>query len=118
MQRRLLVVGSVRRIICGLYFREPLDADGVDLCHPVLERCPFDFILDLAIPENAFKGDELPLLEGLGDLREIPPGIDAVPFGAVLVVPFVVLPALLGCDDPGVALYLPCRQRRFVVLNL
>jgi hypothetical protein len=70
----------------------------VDLCDPVLERCPFDFIVDLAIPEDAFKGDELPLLEGLGELREIPPGIDAMPFCAVLVVAFVVLPALLGCD--------------------
>jgi hypothetical protein len=26
----------------------------------VLELCPFDFILYLAIPEGAFKGDELP----------------------------------------------------------
>jgi hypothetical protein len=34
--RRLLVVGSVRRIIGGLDFREPLHADGVDLCDPVL----------------------------------------------------------------------------------
>jgi hypothetical protein len=37
--RRLLVVGSVRRIIGGLYFREPFQAGGVDLCYPVLERC-------------------------------------------------------------------------------
>src|SRR5271163_1939787 len=28
----------------------------------------------------------------------MPPGIDAVPFGAGLVVALVVLPALLGCD--------------------
>jgi hypothetical protein len=27
---------SVHRIIGGLYFREPLHADGVDLCDPVL----------------------------------------------------------------------------------
>ena len=38
----------------SLYFREPLHADGVDLGDPVLESCPFDFILDLAIPEDAF----------------------------------------------------------------
>ena len=55
-------------------------------------------IFDLAIPQSSFEGDELPLLEGLGELREIPPGIDAVPFGAGLVVAFVVLPAFLGCD--------------------
>jgi hypothetical protein len=47
---RLLVVGSVRRIISGLYFREPLHADDVDLCDPVLEGGPFDLILYLAIP--------------------------------------------------------------------
>jgi hypothetical protein len=70
----------------------------VNLGDPVLEVRAFDFILDLAIPEDAFKSDELPLLEGLGELREIPPGIDAMPFGAVFVIAFVVLPALLGCD--------------------
>jgi hypothetical protein len=45
-----------------------------------------------------YRRDELPLLERLGELREIPPGIDAVPFGTILVVAFVVLPALLGWD--------------------
>ena len=93
----LLVVGSVRRIIGGLYFREPLQAGGVDLCDPVFESGAFDLI-SLAIPENAFQGDELPLLESLGELREIPPGVDAVPLGALLVVALVVLPAFLGCD--------------------
>jgi hypothetical protein len=70
----------------------------VDLSDPVLEGCPFDLILYLAIPENAFQSDELPLLESLGELREIPPGKDAMPFGAILVVALVVLPALLSCD--------------------
>jgi hypothetical protein len=28
-------------------------------------------VLDLAIPQSAFKGDELPFLESLGELREI-----------------------------------------------
>jgi hypothetical protein len=72
--RRLFVVGSVCWIISVLDLRESLHADGVDLGDPVLERGPFDFILYLAIPENAFQGDELPLLESLGELREIPPG--------------------------------------------
>jgi hypothetical protein len=53
----------------------------MDLGDPVLEGCPLDFILYLAIPEGSFKGDELPLLESLGELREIPPGIDTMPFG-------------------------------------
>jgi len=70
----------------------------VDLGDPVFERDPFDLILYFAIAENAFQGDELPLLESLGEFREIPPGIDAVPFGVVLVVALVVLPAFLGCD--------------------
>src|ERR1700733_4447863 len=99
--RRLLVVGSIRRIIGGFNFREPLHADGVDLGDPVLEVGPFDIILYLAISENAFQGDELPLLESLGELREIPPGEDAMPFGAGFVVALVVLPALLGCDVEG-----------------
>jgi hypothetical protein len=70
----------------------------MDLGDPVLEGCPFDFILDLAITQDAFKGDELPLLENLGELREIPPGINAMPFGARFVVAFVVLPVFLGGD--------------------
>ena len=67
----------------------------MDFGYAVFERGALGLILDLAIPENAFQGDELPLLEGLGELREIPPGVDAVPLGAVLVVALVVLPALL-----------------------
>ena len=70
----------------------------MDLGDPVLERSALNLILDLAIPQGAFKGDELPLLESFGELREIPPGIDAMPFGAGFVVAFVVLPAFLGCD--------------------
>src|SRR5580698_3439764 len=94
--RRLLVAGSVCWIISGLDLREPLQAGGMDLCDPVLERGAL--ILYLAIPQGAFQGDELPLLESFGELREIPPGIDAMPFGAGFVVAFVVLPAFLGCD--------------------
>ena len=46
----------------------------------MLERGAVNLILDLAIMQDAFKCDELPLPEGPGELREIPPGIDAVPF--------------------------------------
>jgi hypothetical protein len=114
--RRLLVVGSVRRIIGGLDFREPLHADGVDLGDPVLEGGPFDVILYLAIPENAFQGDELPLLESLGELREIPPGKDAMPFSAGFVLAFVVFPALLGCDVEGDVIFVVLSGFGFCVL--
>src|ERR1700730_7015252 len=97
-ERQSLVAGSDCWIISGLDLREPLHAGGMDLGDPVLEPGALNLILDLAIPQGAFKGDELPLLERLGELREMAPGIDAMPFGACLVVAFVVLPALLGCD--------------------
>src|SRR6266700_7974925 len=115
--RRLFVVGSVRRIIGGFNFREPLHADGVDFRDPVLQGCPFDLILYLAIPENAFEGDELPLLEGFGELREIPPGIDAVPLGAGFVFALVVLPALLGCDVEDDVLFVVLSGLGFCVLS-
>jgi len=70
----------------------------VDFGDAVLGRGALNLILDLAIPQDSFKGDELPILESLGELREIPPGVDVMPFGAGFVVAFVVLPALLGCD--------------------
>ena len=114
--RRLLVVGSVRRIIGGLYFREPFQAGGVDLCDPLLEGGAFDLI-SLAIPEYAFQGDELPLLESLGELREIPPGEDAVPLSARFVVAFVVLPAFLGCDVEDDVLFVVLSGFGFCVLS-
>jgi hypothetical protein len=60
---------SIRKIIGGFNLREPLHADGVNLGDPVVEGAPFDLIPNLAIPENAFQGDELPFLESLGELR-------------------------------------------------
>ena len=39
----------------------------MDLRDPVLERGALNLILDLAIPQGAFQGDELSLLESLGD---------------------------------------------------
>ena len=119
---RLIIRSSILRrtekwIIGGLYFREPLHADGVDLSDPVLERHALDLILDLAVPENAFQGDELPFLESLGELREIPPGKDAVPLGAALVVALVVLPALLGCDVEDDVLFVVLSGFGFGVLS-
>ena len=68
----------------------------MDLCDPMFEGRSLDVIFDVAILESSFEGDELPFLEGFGKLREIPPGIDAVPFGAGLIFALVVLPVLLG----------------------
>ncbi len=82
MSGRLLVLGSVCWIICCFDFREPLHADGMDFSYAVFEGSALNLILDLAITEVAFQGDELPFLKSLGELRETPPGIDAVPFGA------------------------------------
>jgi hypothetical protein len=89
----------------------------VDLCDPVLEGGPFDLILYVAIPENAFQGDELPLLESLGELREIPPGEDAMPFGAGFVFALVVLPAFLGCDVEDDVLFVVLSGFGFRVLS-
>jgi hypothetical protein len=75
-----------------------LHAGGMDFGYMVFDPSAFNLIFNLAIPDNAFQSDELPLLESLGELREIPPGEDAVPLGAVLVFALVVLPAFLGCD--------------------
>ena len=60
--RRLFVAGSVRGIIGGLDLREPLHAGGMNFGNTVLEGSALDLVLDFAIPERAFKGDELPLL--------------------------------------------------------
>jgi hypothetical protein len=37
---------------------------------PCLNVVPPDLIVDLAIPQGAFEGDDLALLESLGELRE------------------------------------------------
>jgi hypothetical protein len=57
-RRRLLVAGSVRRIISGFDFREPLDAGGMDLSDPVLDRQAMNFFLVVAIPEDPFQMPE------------------------------------------------------------
>jgi hypothetical protein len=71
-------------------------AGGMNFGDTVLEGSALDLVLDFAIPEGAFKGDELSLLESFGELRETSPGKDAMPLGAGFVIAFVVLPAFLG----------------------
>jgi hypothetical protein len=70
----------------------------MDLCDPVLEGRALDVVFHVAILESSFEGNELTFLESFGELREIPPGIDPVPFGAGLVFALIVLPAFLGGD--------------------
>ncbi len=89
----------------------------MDLGDPAIERDSLDVFLDLAILELAFKGDELPLLEGPGELREMAPGIDAMPFGAGFVFALVVLPALLGCDAEDDVLFVVLSGFGFCVLS-
>ena len=88
----------------------------MNLGNPVLEGCALHFVLDLAILEGAFKRDELPLLEGFGELGEIAPGEDAVPFGAGFVLALVVLPAFLGCDVEDDVLFVVLGGFGFCVL--
>jgi hypothetical protein len=115
--RQLLIVGSVRRIIGGFNFREPLHAGGMDFGNAVFEPGALNIILNLAIPQSAFKGDELPLLESLGEFGEIPPGKDAMPFGTGFVLAFVVLPAFLGCDVKDDVLFVVLSGFGFCVLS-
>jgi hypothetical protein len=89
----------------------------VDLGDAVLERHAFDVFGDFAIPKYPFQGDELPFLESPGKLREIALGVDAMPFGAVLVVALVVLPALLGCDVEDDVLFAVLSSLGFGVLS-
>jgi len=85
--------------------------------YAVFERSALNLIFDLAKPQSAFKSDELPLLESLGELGEIFPGVDAVPFGAVLVISLLILPACLGCDVEDDVLLLVLGGFGFCVLS-
>jgi hypothetical protein len=66
--RRSLIAGCVSWIISGFNLREPLKTSGMDLCDPVLEGRSLDVIFHVAILESSFEGDELPFLEGPGEL--------------------------------------------------
>jgi hypothetical protein len=97
-KRRLFFACAVRGIVRGFDLREPLHAGGMDLSDPVPYRQAVDVFLVLPVAESSFERDELPLLERPGKLGEIAPGEDAVPFGAGLVIAFIVLPAFLGSN--------------------
>ena len=77
----------------------------MDLGDGVFDLLALDGFLDRAILDLPLQADELPLLERLGEVGEIAPGIDAVPFGAGFIIALVVLPALAGSDaEDGVVL--------------
>jgi hypothetical protein len=77
----------------------------VDLGDGVLDLLALDGFLDRAILDLPLQADELALLERLGEVGEIAPGVDAVPFGAGFVLALLVLPALAGGQaEDGVVL--------------
>src|ERR1035438_4524565 len=75
------------------------DAGCVNLGDGVLERLALDIFLDHPVLDLPLQADELALLERLGGVGEIAPGVDAVPFGAGFVFALVVFPDLVGGDD-------------------
>jgi len=76
-----------------LLLRKPRYARGVNLSDRVLKRRTLDLLFEFAILDLSLQADKLPLLESLGEVGEIAPGGDAVPFGAGVVFALVVLPA-------------------------
>ena len=98
---RLFIAGLVCGIVKCLDLRETLEDGGVNLGDPVLDWCALDVIFDFAVAKGPFEGDELALLESLGKLGEIAPGIDAMPFGPGFVIALIVLPVFLGSDVKG-----------------
>ena len=62
----------------------------------VLDLLALDSLFDRAILDLPFQADKLALQERLGEIGEIAPGVDAVPFCAGFVLALLVLPALAG----------------------
>jgi hypothetical protein len=57
------------QIVSVLNVGESLHADGMNLGNPVLEGSARDLILDLAITQGAFEGDELPVWRVLANFE-------------------------------------------------
>jgi len=89
----------------------------VDLGDGVLERLALDIFLDRPVFDFSLQADELPLQERLGEVGEIAPSIDAVPFGAGFVLALVVLPALAGGDAEYGVVLLVLRGFDFCILS-
>jgi len=115
--RGLFLVRAVGRIVGGFDFREAPHAGSVDLGDGVLERLALDIFLDRPVLDLPLQADELPLEERLGEVGEIAPGVDAVPFGAGFVLALVVLPALTGSDAEDGVVLLVLRGFDFCILS-
>ncbi len=113
----LLLIRSVGWIVGRFNFRKPLHARSVDLSDGVPERLTLDLLHDRAVLDLPLQADELPLLEGLGEVREIAPGVDAVPFGGGFVFALVVLAALAGGDAEDNVVLLVLRGFDFGILS-
>jgi hypothetical protein len=108
-KRGLRLVRPVAGIVSGFDFREAPHAGSVDLGDGVLERLALDIFLDRPVLDLPLQADELALCERLGEVGEIAPGVDAVPFGAGFVLALFVLPALAGGKvEDGVVLLVLC----------
>ena len=68
----------------------------MDLGDGVFDLLALDGFFDRAMLDLLLQADEPALLERLGEVGEIAPGVDAVPFGAGFVLALLVLPALAG----------------------
>ena len=117
VRRGLLLVRAVCRIVGGFDFREAPHAGSVDLGDGVLERLALDIFLDRPVLDFPLQADELPLQERLGEVGEIAPGVDAVPFGAGFVLALVVLPALAGGEAEDSVVLLVLRGFDFCILS-
>jgi hypothetical protein len=106
----LLLVRTVGGIVGGFDFREAPHARSVDLGDGVFEWLTLDIFLDRPVLDLPLQAEELPFQERLGEIGEIAPGVDAVPFGAGFVLALVVLPALASgkVEDGVVLLVLRC----------
>jgi hypothetical protein len=80
--RGLCLVRAVGGIVGGFDFREAPHAGSADLGDGVLERLALDIFLNRPVLDLPLQVDELPLLKRLGEVGEIAPGVNAVPFGA------------------------------------
>ena len=89
----------------------------MDLGDGVLDLLTLEVLFDRAILDLSLQADELALLERLGEVGEVAPGIDAVPFGAGFVLALVVLPALAGGQAEDGVVLLVLRGFGFCILS-
>ena len=116
-RRGLFLVRAVGWIVGGFDFRETPHAGSVDLGDGVLERLALDIFLDRPVLDLPLQADELTLQERLGEVGEIAPRVDAVPFGAGFVLALVVFPALAGSDAEDGVVLLVLRGLDFCILS-